>query len=145
MVVIKPTDWFEDPDIDDVMRFVSPVKTKVSAYVDAHIDGGNIVLKFNGRGTTELTLNITDLSGTLYQHTIIIGCTDIPELNAWNSIVAKIQSNPLMWAIIAGGILLLIILLIIIIVVVRKKRRIRLEIEALLASEAELEIGRAHV
>ena len=139
MVVIKPTDWFEDPDIDDVMRFVSPVKTKVSAYVDAHIDGGNIVLKFNGRGTTELTLNITDLSGTLYQHTIIIGCTDIPELNAWNSIVAKIQSNPLMWAIIAGGILLLIILLIIIIVVVRKKRRIRLEIEALLASEAELE------
>ena len=60
------------------------------------------------------------------------------ELGLWASFIAKIQTNPVLYAIIAGGILLFIIILIIIIVVVHKRRKMRREIEALLNSEAEL-------
>jgi len=139
MITIEPEMWFTDEDVDDVMRFVSPVKVKASAYADAYLDGRNIVISFKGRGKTTLTFNITDATGTLYGHTIDIGCTDMDELSFFNRIVATVQENPIMYGIIAGGVLLLIIILIIIIVVVRKKKKMRDEIEALLNSEAEFE------
>ncbi len=138
MIVIRPDRWFEDPDLGDVMRF-NDAKVKVGAYATAHIENGNIVLIFKGRGTTQLTFNITDATGNLYSHTIEIGCTDMAELSTWNKMVAAIQSNVLMYSLIFAGVLLLIILLIIILVIVHKRRKMRREIEALLDSEAELE------
>ena len=137
-ITIRPEDWFDDEDIEDVMRFMSPVKVKVSAYATATMNGNNIVLTFLGRGTTDLTFNITDSTGTVYTHTISIGCSDMPELKGWNAIVANIQSKPILYGSIFGGVLLLIILIIIIAVVVHKKKKMRREIEALLASENEL-------
>lgn len=139
MITIEPEMWFTDIDVDDVMRFVSPVKVKASAYAEAYLDGRNIVISFKGRGKTTLTFNITDATGTLYGHTIDIGCTDMEELSFFNRVVATVQENPVLYGIIAGGLLLLIIILIIIIVVVRKKKKMRDEIEALLNSEAEFE------
>ncbi|MCH5350920.1 MAG: hypothetical protein J1F39_03005 [Clostridiales bacterium] len=139
MITIRPQDWFTDPDTEDVMRFVTPVEVKISSYAEAHIDNGNLVLLFTARGETELTFTITDLSNTLYTHTIVINCTDMDEASLWVAFMANIQSNPILWGIIAGGILLLIIAIIIIIAVVRKRRRTRLEIEMLLNSEFELE------
>ncbi|MCH5161495.1 MAG: hypothetical protein J1G04_05635 [Clostridiales bacterium] len=141
MIRISPEDWFEDPDIGDTMRFVSPLKVKITAYAQADLDAPNnqIILTFKGRGETEFTLHITDATGILYEHKVIIGCNDIAELSWFNSIVARIQSNPILFWIILGISLFLIILLIIILVVVHKKRKMRAEIEALLNSEAELE------
>lgn len=139
MITITPSAWFTDPDIDDVMRFVTPLKVKIGAYAEAHLDGSNIVLKFLGRGETELSFNISDMSGRLYSHTITIGCNDMEELSFFGKALAMVQENPLLYGLIAGGVLLLIIVLIIIIVVVHKKRKMRAEIEALLNSETELE------
>ncbi|MCM1367762.1 MAG: hypothetical protein NC184_03010, partial [Roseburia sp.] len=139
MITIEPGKWFTDPDIDDQMRFVSPLKVKIGAYAEAHLDGNNIVLKFLGRGETELTFNIGDMSGKLYSHTITIGCNDMAELSFFGKALAMVQSNPLMYGLIAGGVLLFIIILIIIIIVVHKKRKMRAEIEALLESETEME------
>jgi len=137
--VITPDMWFYDDDIDDVIRFVSPLKVKVSAYVDAHLDGSNIILAFKGRGTTELTVSVSDSLNQVYSHTIVIGCSDMEELNWWHTVIASIQTRPLLYGIIFGIILLLIILLIIILVIVHKKRKMRREIEALINSETELE------
>ncbi|MCH5161299.1 MAG: hypothetical protein J1G04_04630 [Clostridiales bacterium] len=139
MITIRPEDWFTDPDEEDVMSFKDPVKVRAAVYADATLEGRNIVLTFKGRGTTDLTFNITDESGTMYTHTITIGCTDMAELSWFNSFIARVQTSPLMWGLIFGGILLLIIILIIILIVVHKKRKVRAEIEALLNSEAELE------
>jgi len=138
-IVIRPERWFTDPDIGDVMRFVTPVKVKASAYVDAHLDGNNIVLVFKGRGKTQLSFNITDATNELHAHTVTVGCTDIAKLGVWASFVARIQSNPLLYGIIFGAIFLFILLLIIILIVVHKKRKMRAEIEALLTSESELQ------
>ena len=52
--------------------------------------------------------------------------------------IANIQRRPLIYGIVFGAVLLLILLIIIISVVVSKKRKMRREIEALLASENEL-------
>ncbi len=138
-IVIRPERWFTDPDIGDVMRFVTPVKVKASAYVDAHLDGNNIVLVFKGRGKTQLSFNITDATNELHAHTVTVGCTDIAKLGVWASFIAQIQSNPLLYGIIFGAIFLFILLLIIILIVVHKKRKMRAEIEALLTSESELQ------
>ena len=139
MITIRPQDWFTDPDTEDVMRFITPVEVKISSYAEAHVDNGNLVLLFKARGETEFTFTITDLSNTLYTHTIVINCTDMEEPSLWMNFMASVQSNPIMWGIIAGAILLIIIAIIIIVAVVRKRRRLRLEIEALLNSELELE------
>ena len=138
-ITIRPERWFTDPDVGDVMRFVTPVKVKASAYVEAHLDGDNIVLVFKGRGRTQLSFNITDATNELHAHTVTIGCTDMAKLNAWQSFVAQIQSNPMLYGIIFGAIFLFILLLIIILIVIHKKRKMRAEIEALLTSETELQ------
>ena len=142
--IVYPEEWFEDTDPEDVMSFVGPVTSsqsvKVEAILDYDADGrAFILLKFNRRGATDITFNVTDLSGRLYQKTITVDCTDAPELSWWEDVVSLIESNWMWFWIIVGGVLLLIILLIVILVVVHKKRKIRREIEALLNSETELE------
>lgn len=137
-ITIRPEDWFVDDDVEDVMSFRSPIKVQVGAYANVKLSGDNIVITFLGRGTTNLTFNITDSTGTLYTKTVEIGCSDMAELNGWNAMVANIQRRPLLYGIILGAILLLILLIIIIAVVVTKKKKMRREIEALLASENEL-------
>lgn len=143
-LIVYPEDWFEDTDPEDVMSFVGPVTSsqsvKVEAILDYDADGrAFILLKFNRRGATDITFNVTDLSGRLYQKTITVDCTDAPELSWWENVVSLIESNWMWFWIIVGGVALFIILLIIILVVVHKKRKIRREIEALLNSETELE------
>ncbi len=140
IITVHPEDWFTDKDIDDVIRFVSPVKVKISAYADVHLNEqtNTIDIRFKGRGTTELTVNVCDLTNVATSYTITIGCSDMEELGWWAAFMAKIQTNPLLYGIIAGGILLLIIAIIIIAVIVHKRRKMRREIEALLNSEAEL-------
>lgn len=137
-ITIRPEDWFIDDDVEDVMAFRSPIKVQVGAYANVKLSGDNLVITFLGRGSTDLTFNITDSTGVLYTKTIEIGCSDMAELNGWNSMIANIQRRPLIYGIVFGAVLLLILLIIIISVVVSKKRKMRREIEALLASENEL-------
>ncbi len=144
---IYPEDWFDDFDEGDIMTFVSPIASSQSVMVEAVLDfdtaadGGRafIMLKFNRRGASDITLNVSDKSGKLYEYTITVNCTDAPELSWWENIVSLIESNWMWFWIIVGASLLFIILLIIIIVVVHKKRKMRREIEALLNAETELE------
>ncbi|MDE5562622.1 MAG: hypothetical protein K2J01_03645 [Clostridiales bacterium] len=146
-IKIKPTDWFEDTDPEDVMTFISPVTSSQSVKVEAHRsfesaeEGGQpyILLKFLRRGESVITVNLVDLSGRSYSYDITVECTDAPELSWWDNAMSWVEANWLWFWVIVGGALLLIILLIVIIVVVHKKRKMRREIEALLESETELE------
>ena len=144
---IYPEDWFTDTDDGDVMTFVSPIVSSQSVMVEAILDydtaenGGRayLLLKFNRRGESEISFNVSDSSGRLYDRKITVNCTDAPELSWWENIVSLIEANWMWFWIIVGCSLLFIILLIIIIVVVHKKRKMRREIEALLNAETELE------
>ncbi|MDE7107303.1 MAG: hypothetical protein K2O39_03185, partial [Clostridiales bacterium] len=146
-IKIKPTDWFKDLDAEDVMTFISPVKSSQSVKVEAHRsfdsaeDGGQpyILLKFLRRGEAVITVNLVDLSGRSYSYDITVECTDAPEPSFIDGVVSWIEANWLWFWVIVGGAALFIILLIVIIVVVHKKRKMRREIEALLESETELE------
>ncbi|MDE6029616.1 MAG: hypothetical protein K2F90_04780 [Clostridiales bacterium] len=146
-IKIKPTDWFEDIDPEDVMTFISPVSSSQTVKVEAirafasSDEGGQpyILLKFLRRGQSVITVNLVDLSGRSYSYNIKVECTDAPELSWWDNFVSLIEANWLWFWIIVAAALLLIILLIVIIVVVVKKRKMRREIEALLESETELE------
>ncbi|MDE5593610.1 MAG: hypothetical protein K2I75_06735, partial [Clostridiales bacterium] len=146
-IKIKPTDWFEDVDPEDIMTFISPVTSSQSVKVEAHRsiesseDGGQpyILLKFLRRGQSVITVNLVDLSGRSYSYNVTVECTDAPEPNWWENFVSLIEANWMWFWIIVAAALLLIILLIVIIVVVAKKRKMRREIEALLESETELE------
>lgn len=144
---VYPEDWFEDVDDEDIMRFVDPVVSSQSVLVETMYDyddiqdGGRayILLTFNYRGPADITLNVSDLSGRVYQRTITVNCTDAAEAGVWVTFVAMIEANWMWFWIILAAILLFIILLIILIVVIHKKRKMRREIEALLESETELE------
>ncbi|MDE6201538.1 MAG: hypothetical protein K2M47_06665 [Clostridiales bacterium] len=146
-IKIRPTDWFVDYDAEDVMTFITPVKSSQSVKVEAvrSVDpieeGGQsyIMLKFNRRGESVITVTLVDLSGRSYTYDITVECTDAPELSWWEDTMSLIEANWMWFWIIVGGALLFIILLIVIIVVVHKKRKMRREIEALLESETELE------
>lgn len=143
-VRIYPEEWFEDRDAEDVMTFIAPVQSSQTVKVEAERaidDNGRayILLKFNRRGESDITVNVTDLSGRSYSRTVTVNCTDAPEMSWWENFVSIIEANWLWFWVIVGGSLLLIILLIVIIVVATKKRKMRREIEALLESETELE------
>ncbi|MDE6293683.1 MAG: hypothetical protein K2L88_03575 [Clostridiales bacterium] len=146
-IKIKPNDWFEDLDAEDVMTFITPVTSSQTVKVEVHREverieeGGEayLILKFLRRGESVITVNVTDLSGKTYTFEVTVQCTDAPELSWWEDFVSLIEANWMWFWIIVGAALLLIILLIVIIVVVCKKRKMRREIEALLESEVELE------
>ena len=142
-IKIKPTDWFEDNDLEDVMSFITPVASSQSVKVEVHrVEEGDevyLLLKFHRRGESVITVNVADLSGRSYTFDITVECTDAPELSWWEDFVSLIEANWMWFWIIVAAALVLIILLIVIIVVVCKKRKMRREIEALLESETELE------
>ncbi|MDE7464768.1 MAG: hypothetical protein K2M48_07035, partial [Clostridiales bacterium] len=140
IITISPDAWFSDSDIDDVMRFVSPVKVSSSQYADAflHENTNSIDLKFKYRGSTTITVTVSDATNRLYTYELNVECTDMPEPGWFTTFVNDIELHPIRWGLIFGGILLFIILLIILIVVICRRRRMRREIEMLLNSEAEL-------
>ncbi len=144
---VYPEDWFEDTDKDDIMTFLTPVVTSQSVIVEALLDydtaadGGRafILLKFNRRGSSDISLKVSDSSGRSYDMTITVMCHDAPEQSWFESTISLIEANWMWFWIIVAAILLFIILLIVIIVVVCKKRKMRREIESLLNAEIELE------
>ncbi|MCH5163124.1 MAG: hypothetical protein J1G38_06520 [Clostridiales bacterium] len=140
LISIKPETWFIDIDEDDVMRFVSPVKVASSQYAEVFLKEGDnqIDLKFKYRGETQVTITLSDASNRLYTYELTVSCTDMPEPSWFTSFLGNIESNPLMWGLIFGGILLFIIFLIVLLVILHKRRKMRREIEMLLNSEAEL-------
>jgi type II secretory pathway pseudopilin PulG len=129
----------DDPEKDELSFVsVSSVKTVV---LDASIDerANLMTLKFNGRGDSQMTVEIADATGTPYSYTFVVKNPDLPQLNIFLRLWGAIQTNMLVFWIVLAIIILLIIILIIVIATVRKKKRIRAEIEALLVSEMELE------
>ena len=88
-IKIKPTDWFEDTDPEDIMTFISPVTSSQSVKVEAirafatSEEGGQpyILLKFLRRGQSVITVNLVDLSGRSYSYNVTVECTDAPELS----------------------------------------------------------------
>ncbi|MDE7464099.1 MAG: hypothetical protein K2M48_03625, partial [Clostridiales bacterium] len=139
-VYLYPEQLFNDPE-DDVMTIIS-VKSNKESLVSAYLsnDKDRIVVKFSASGTAELTITISDESGTNYTYEkIMVTNTDLPEPDLWTRFLASLEANKVMWAIIFAAILLAIIILIIIIAVVKKRKREREELEALLVSEMEIE------
>ena len=144
---IRPTDWFEDRDAEDVMTFITPVSSSQTVKVEAiHMIGTDgddsnsyILLTFNRRGESVITVTLTDLSGRSYTYSVTVECTDAPELSWWEDFVSLIEANWMWFWIAVGAFVVLLVVLIVVIVVVHKKRKMRREIEALLESETELE------
>ena len=139
VVTIPAASFVYDEENDEITLLSA--KSKKSIVVSATIDtiDNMIRLTFNGRGSSLITVTLTDESLEPHTYTFIAYNDDLPQLNFFLQIGANVQANPLIYIIIAAGILLFIIILIIIIAAVKKKKRIREEIEALLVSEMELE------
>ncbi|MDE6201314.1 MAG: hypothetical protein K2M47_05515 [Clostridiales bacterium] len=137
---------FEDADDPEgtAIRFVD-VKSQVSSLVKAKLvkdENGEykyLEISFVARGESEITVTVTDETGSPVQLKFIASNKDLPEASLWVKLAASFESNMVMWIIIICCALLLLVVLIIIIAVIRKRKREREEIEALLVSEMEIE------
>ncbi|MCH5155750.1 MAG: hypothetical protein J1F69_04010 [Clostridiales bacterium] len=137
---------FEDPDDPEgtAIRFLS-VKSKVSSIVKANLvkdENGEfkyLELIFVARGESEITVTVTDETGTPVELKFVASNKDLPEASLWVKIAASFEANTVMWIVLICVAVLVLVILIIIIAVIRRKKREREEIEALLISEMEIE------
>ena len=130
----------EDDPQGVALRFVS-VKSKVPSLVKASLsaDKRYLNISFAARGESEITVQVTDETGTPVSLTFVAKNTDLPEGSLWLRMRASFESNKLVWVICICAAALLIIILIVIIAVLSKRKREREELEALLVSEMEIE------
>lgn len=124
----------------DKLVFISASSQK-SVVVDATVDttANTVVLKFKASGVSEITVKVMDETLQPTELKFIVENNDLPSLNFFMMFIGEIQSNPILYLVIAAGVVVFLIILIAIIATVKKKKRMREEIEALLVSEMELE------
>lgn len=139
MYYVTPEQLFYDPDIDDMLTLVAPVKSDAEVICEPYIDNNTLALKFNARGDVKITFSVMDSMNTPKSFTVVFNCADFNELTFFNSIVAKFQREPIMYWSIFGGAILLILLAIIIPCVVVHKRKLRMQLELLLSAETSQE------
>jgi len=126
----------EDPE-NDVLTLVS-VHSRSSVIVAASRDGNYLVLDFRGRGSSDITVRISDAVG-IHEFTFTARNDDLPNPNVFVRIWADVQMRPVMYGIILAIIILLIIILLIVIAVIKRRQRTKAELEALLIAELEME------
>ena len=130
---------FGDPE-DDYVRFLGVSSRTRAVVTAAHLEETNeIMLTFNGRGASQITIEHTDVTNRVYTAVITVQNFDLPQLNFFARIGASMQTNVWLYVFILIFVILLLIALIILISVLRRRRRIREEVEALLVAELELE------
>ncbi len=135
---LSPEDMFTD-NIGDIVSFVS-ASSKTPSLVEVSVDAAdNLRIKFNARGSAEITVVAADLTGESKSYTFTVTNVDLDEPTFWMSIMISFEENPWIWIGILAGILLIILLIIIIVLVMKRKKRKREELEAMLVSEMELE------
>ncbi len=140
--------WQLFEDLDDPegtsIRFLD-VKSQVSSLVKAKLikdENGEykyLELSFVARGESEITVTVTDETGSPVELKFVASNKDLPEASLWVKLAASFEANTVMWIIIICAAALVLIILIIIIAIARKRKREREEIEALLVSEMEIE------
>ncbi|MDE5592363.1 MAG: hypothetical protein K2I75_00240 [Clostridiales bacterium] len=140
--------WQLFEDVDDpegtAIRFLD-VKSQVSSLVKANLikdENGEykyLELSFVARGESEITVTVTDETGSPVELKFVASNNDLPEASLWVKLAASFEANTVMWIIIICAAVLVLVILIIIIAVIRKRKREREEIEALLVSEMEIE------
>lgn len=130
----------EDDPQGTALRFIS-VKSKVPSLVKVSLseDKRYLNITFAARGESEITVEVTDETGTPVSLTFVAKNTDLPEGSLWLRMRVSFESNKLVWVIVICAVALLLIILIIIIAVLSKRKREREELEALLVSEMEIE------
>lgn len=135
---LQPDKLLVDPE-QDIMTYVS-VKSRKPSLVSVSItDNGMLAIKFNARGTSEITVTVADETDESVTRTFVAINKDLPAPSFWMSVMASFESNKIIWAVVLGCVLLLIVILIIVIAVVKKRKRAREELEAILVSEMEIE------
>lgn len=136
---IKAEDWFFDPEVDNMTLL--DVKSSHTFVVGAELnkETNEIVLKFKARGSSSVSVMLTDATGQEYGYTITVINTTLPELNFFLGMVQSIALHPWRYVGIVALIILLLLLIIFIVGLRRKKQRERAEVEALLVSEMQLE------
>lgn len=141
-VRIEAWQLFQDEDDPEgaALRMLD-VKSQVTSLVTASLseDKRFLIINFVARGQSEITVTVTDETGTAIPLTFTAINEDLPNGSLWLRIKASFESNMVVWIIVVCAILLLLILLIILIAVLRKRKRTREEIEALIVSEMEIE------
>ncbi|MDR2202256.1 MAG: hypothetical protein LBP26_05800, partial [Clostridiales bacterium] len=128
-----------DPENDKITLL--NVKSSKSVIVDATIDQNAqaVVLNFKSKGSSVITVWLTDETGRQYDYSFTVENIDLPAPSFFVRIAASVQSKPVAYIV---GLVLFVVLLIILIAIIaaaRKRKRMREEIEALLVSEMELE------
>lgn len=138
-VRLNPSDWFVDPESDDI-KFLDCSSSRtfiVTAALDtAH---NRIELKFAARGSAEITIGLTDATGERFERVITVTNNTLPELNFFLAIAQSITVNPWLYLGIIIALIILLLLIVFIAGVYRRKKREQAEVEALLVSEMQLE------
>lgn len=135
---LRPDKIWIDPE-DDIMTYVSVKSRKPSLVAVSITDNGLLAIKFNARGSAEITVTVSDETDESVTRTFVAINNDLPAPSFWMSIVSNFEANKVIWAIVLGCVLLLVVILIIVIAVVKKRKHAREELEALLVSEMEIE------
>ncbi|MCM1368629.1 MAG: glycine rich domain-containing protein [Roseburia sp.] len=135
---LQPDSLLLDPE-QDIMTFVSVKSRKPSLVSVSVTENGLLAIKFNARGTSEITVTVADETDESVTRTFVAVNSDLPAPSFWMSVMSSFESHKIVWAVVLGCVLLLLVILIIVIAVVKKRKRAREELEAILVSEMEIE------
>lgn len=138
-ITISVKDIFYDKEFDTVI--VRSVSSKKSVLVEADIDVDQnaIVLKFNGSGSSEISVIVSDAVGDRPALTFIAVNADLPSPSLFVAIGAHIQSDPALYILIGCILLILLIIIILCLIVSRKRKRMQAEVNKMLIQELDTE------